>query len=710
MKKIVTVAVLIFAHFLSAQNKIKKQPKGNKFITSQFAESEDFADAMIDYEDYNTALKAFQLLEKQNPNDVLVKYKIGQSYLYKPDDNPKALKYLYQVKAMKPDILHIDFYLAKAFQLNYEPDSAIKYFNLYLEKNPNKNRLAATKLYLQQCNILKKEIGQPKPYVVINLDSNINTPYSEYAPVFIENEKVLLFTFRGNDAIYKDRTKGFYPLANFYENIYSSTFKNNKWEAAKKVDGPFNNKGHNASVSFTADNKSIYLYRNINDKSNGDIYSAKLTDKKFENAVKLKNINSDNWEGSVTTNKENTIIIFSSERKDGIGKRDLYIAKKQSNGDWGIPKNIGETINTEYNEDGPFLSSDGKKLYFSSDCKKSMGGFDVFVCDLLTDSTFGEPVNMGYPVNSVSDDIYIFVSPADDKFYFSSSRAGSMGFMDIYYFLKSVNSLPTKHINLKATLLADSIPMGAPLRVYIKDASGNILGLAGTFQTDKENGNTTIPLVTGSDYVLDPENKIEPNYLKSIELTKIDVSSNENINGQMNLHKMQILAKSPAMSKADSLNLGYTKIENKNTAANINSTIVSNNENSVIAIIENQLKLNNKHLEQFIYFDYDKSDLSTIAKTKLKAFTVSLGKNKNAVKLKLNGYTDYKGDNTYNKNLSEKRNKAIQNYLLANGIHHIEIVNLGEIGENANSYGISDDLFRYVSRRVEIEIVQVQSD
>jgi outer membrane protein OmpA-like peptidoglycan-associated protein len=708
MKSILSIVLLLFAQNLLAQKTAKKQPKGNKFITSQFAESEDFADAMIDYEDYNTALKAFLLLEKQNPEDVLVKYKIGQSYLYKPDDHPKALKYLYQVKKLKPEILHIDFYLAKAFQLNYEPDSAIKYFSNYLTKNPNKSRENATNLYLKQCEVLKAALAQPSSYVVVNLDSNINTPYSEYAPVFLGSEKTLLFTFRGNEGIYKDRSKGFYPLAQYYENIYASNFVNNKWETAKRVEGPFNNKGHNASVSFTADNKSIYLYRNINDKSNGDIYSAKINDKKFENAIKVKNINSDNWEGSVTTNKDNSVIIFSSERKDGLGKRDLYIATKQKNGEWGTPKNIGDKINTTYNEDGPFLTEDGKKLYFSSDNQNAMGGYDVFVSDVISDTVFSEPKNLGYPINSVSDDIYVFVSPSDDKFYFSSSRAGSMGFMDIYYFLKSTHSLPVRHINLKATLLADSIPLGAPLRVYVKDAAGNILGLAGTFQTDKENGNTTIPLISSNDYVIDPENKIDPNYLKPIELSKIELT-NSNVSNvvesEMNLHRVKSIVKQPVLSTADSLNLGYIKIkDDKNTSA-INTSTTATSDNEMTAI-EKQLKSANAQLAHLIYFDYDKSNLSKITKDKLNKFVIALGKSKNNANIKLNGYADYKGEDVYNKALSAKRNATIKNYLKAKGIKNIEINNLGEIDLNTNTFGVSENLFRYVCRRVEIEIIK----
>lgn len=143
-------------------------------------------------------------------------------------------------------------------------------------------------------------------------------------------------------------------------------------------------------------------------------------------------VNTDFWEPHFTVSADGNMKFFSSDRKGGFGGRDLYYMIKLTNGEWSLPKNMGPKINSRYDEDSPFLSIDNKTLYFSSNGTKSMGGFDVFTSSKDSTGNWGEPSNMGYPLNSTGDDIY-YITTADGKTgYMSSFRKDGYGNIDIY--------------------------------------------------------------------------------------------------------------------------------------------------------------------------------------------------------------------------------------------------------------------------------------
>jgi hypothetical protein len=141
-------------------------------------------------------------------------------------------------------------------------------------------------------------------------------------------------------------------------------------------------------------------------------------------------LNSGNYEPSVSINANEDIIYFASERSGGYGGLDLYRTIKK-NGVWQAAENLGPTINTEYDEDSPYIDPNNSTLYFSSKGHSSMGGYDIFKTYLI-DSTWTYPMNMGFPLNSNSDDIFFAMTEKYNRGYFSSDRSGGKGKMDIY--------------------------------------------------------------------------------------------------------------------------------------------------------------------------------------------------------------------------------------------------------------------------------------
>src|SRR5690606_258080 len=133
---------------------------------------------------------------------------------------------------------------------------------------------------------------------------------------------------------------------------------------------------------------------------------------------------------SITPNDK--VIYFSSNRDGGFGGKDIYKIERLPNGSWSKAVNLGSTVNTPYDDDAPFIHSDGRTLFFSSQGHQNMGGFDIFKTKLNDNGEWTTPENIGFPINTVNDDIY-FVLAADGKTgYYSSSQQGGFGGQDIY--------------------------------------------------------------------------------------------------------------------------------------------------------------------------------------------------------------------------------------------------------------------------------------
>ncbi len=159
-----------------------------------------------------------------------------------------------------------------------------------------------------------------------------------------------------------------------------------------------------------------------------------------------KNINSSQYNiPSVSLSKDGNTIFFVSYRKEGVGGKDIYQSVKDSQGNWSKATNLGEIINTKLDEESPFLSEDGKTLYFSSKGHDGIGGYDIFKSQLTGDS-WSSPENMGIPVNSAEDDIYLIIDNEASNGFFASARDGGIGGMDIY---NVCMNCPTKITNTK---------------------------------------------------------------------------------------------------------------------------------------------------------------------------------------------------------------------------------------------------------------------
>lgn len=262
------------------------------------------------------------------------------------------------------------------------------------------------------------------------------------------------------------------PYGKYFEDIYVSTKVDQEWSTPIGLGDQVNTDNHDACVGLSSDGTTLITYKTNEVYTGGDLYYSELEGVEWQKPVKFgDNINSAYLEPSASFTSDMNKLYFSSNRPGGFGDKDIYRVVRFPNGEWSLPQNLGPEINTEYDDDAPFIHPDGRTLYFSSKGHNTMGNYDIFKSDLNEDGTWSKPENLGYPLNTTDDDIYFVLSADGRRGYFSSGRPGGYGGQDLYVAL-----LPGKVKNLTiikgVVSVRDKDEASTPLsaRITVRDA------------------------------------------------------------------------------------------------------------------------------------------------------------------------------------------------------------------------------------------------
>ncbi|HWY35991.1 MAG TPA: hypothetical protein VNX68_15210, partial [Nitrosopumilaceae archaeon] len=265
---------------------------------------------------------------------------------------------------------------------------------------------------------------------VENLGPEINSPYAEYTPVVDKNETVLLFTSRRkNNVGHRTDDDDLY-----YEDMYIAR-KNSmgKFSGAHQLSATDNdlkllkNTRFNESfISISHDGSKLYTYRD------NSIYESGLNNGVWSEPVKMdENINPYTYQNHASISSDGKTIYFTSNKKSGYGELDIYKSVKSTDGKWSAPENMGPDINTSGSEESPAISEDGKTLYFASKVLPGYGGYDLFKTT-FNGTTWSKPENMGRPINSEGDDLFLNIDDNGTHGFLASSRKGGLGDLDLY--------------------------------------------------------------------------------------------------------------------------------------------------------------------------------------------------------------------------------------------------------------------------------------
>ena len=607
----------------------------------------------------------------------------------------------------------IFYHLGRAYHLNEDFDKAIESFTTFLDQTHKSSELISeAENRIKQCGVGKKLMANPKNVEVVNLGDSINTEYADFSSNISLDGRALYFTSRRPWA--KGETNGFKdPMFNhFPEDIYQAELnKNNDWQNTNRMSMCKPN-FNEATVSVSIDERRVYTY---NDKSGlGDIYYSDYMNGLFSTVVpvKIDDVNNaERWETHYTVSPDGNTVFFVSDRIEGYGKRDIYIMEKV-NGEWSEPKNMGGTINSEWDEDAPFMGLDNNVLYFSSTDSSSMGEFDIFMTVKDENNIWSTPVNLGYPINSVGDDLFYTHTADGKKAYLTSFRKGGKGEKDIYRIDVTSNVQNIAFLNGEIIhAQGKNIPENSYVQITCIDCEEEeTMKLTprvrdGVFLSKLDkckeyelayyyNENTINPykdtFSTNCDLAYEEINKrvlldeeaevIIPFFDYKLRGIVADRKTGEVIENA----SVQIfdLASSDSLEALISDSTGYfisQLLEGKefgykmSYGVNVSASGYLNGSFKVEAllgvdsIIELTYLLDKKEIGTdlgpfMIYYNFDKYDIREDAKIELDKIVSAMNANPD-VKIELGSHTDCRGTKSYNMSLSKKRAKSAADYI-----------------------------------------------
>ncbi len=381
-------------------------------------------------EDYTEAVFHYQKLVGTDLINSNIQFKIGVCYLNILGEEYKAIPFLeeasqnttakYKKRSAKEEKApeYALFYLGNAYRINNNLDKALDTYNKFLEipDFENKFNQKIVDNEIRSCEKAKIIQDIPIHVKITNLNKPVNSGVANYHPATSAD---------GNMLVFMSELK-------FYNGIFISRKENGVWTEPENINPQVGSDGDVVPCAVSNDKKEIYLVKGEDDDR--DIYISRFNGTFWTKMEPLNaNINSVRAESHASLSADGKTLYFASNRRGGMGDFDIYKSKRGANGFWGQAENLGAVINTEYAEDYPNISQDGKILYFSSQSHYNMGGFDVFYSTINLDGVWNTPVNIGYPINTTSDDICYAPVGNGSIAYMPKILAEGKGKEDIYY-------------------------------------------------------------------------------------------------------------------------------------------------------------------------------------------------------------------------------------------------------------------------------------
>lgn len=381
------------------------------------------ADANYDDNNFEVALKQYIKLYKKFKDDPEVNYRLGICYLNTNEDKTQALNYLKIADSIaKTPFATIKYDLARANYYSKKFDEAEQLLQEFmLMKISPEQRIEADRLR-DYCRNAKKLMAKPRNVTFENLGEKVNSKQDDYIPIITEDEQLLYFsTNRKYNNEYQQFLKGVF---------YCQKEASRQWGLAKSAGSKINTDEHSQLVGLGKDGNVLLVHVDRLSAPN-DIYISERKKGNFTELLPLsKNINSKHAEMGASLSKGGDSLFFASDRPGGLGGYDIYLSMKLPNGEWGMPKNLGEPINSPADENFPYITASGSRLYFTSNGSGSMGGYDLFFCEDL-EGQWSDPVNLGFPINDMYDNLNIVYTSNGRYGYISKYDATGIGGLDV---------------------------------------------------------------------------------------------------------------------------------------------------------------------------------------------------------------------------------------------------------------------------------------
>ena len=596
---------------------------------------------------------------------------------------PKAIDYLNQAQSKDPD--YADIYIMKGdiFNFTLRSDSAMVNYQraidligdpdpmlYYIAGNEGAKcgeyeyALKTLQHFLQtglqysdvlpevqktiaNCKFAIEAKKNPMQYELVNLGSTINSEWDEYLAAITADDEQIVFTVK------RPRDKG--TVCAFClneEDLYASRKSVGEWLPREALSAPVKSGYNEGAQCLSPDGK--YLLYTMCDADFGmgscDLYWVKRIGDRWSRPRNFgAPVNTSSWESQPSMAADGMTVYFASSRAGGFGGMDIWKTTMTAEGEFSIPENLGPAINTPGDDAAPFIHSDGRTLYFASNGRVGMGGYDLYYSTLQADGTWSEPVNMGYPINSPADEINIFINASGTVAYIASDKDGGFGGLDLYSFVLDDQLRPNPVTYIKGHV-RDAFS-GEPLAARIEMIDLNTKQLLTSTSSDPQTGSYLACVHTGGNILLNVSHPDYPFFSENFQIEKT-----------------------------------YTELSPYLKDISLQPTDVG-----TVVTLKN------------VFFDFDKTELKPESFVELDKLVSYL--QQNLLRIEIGGHTDNQGSDEYNDRLSENRAKAVYDYLVQKGIpaNRLQYKGYGmrvPVADNSTEEG------RAANRRTEFKIIR----
>jgi len=601
-----------------------------------------------DYEYFNLRSAEQNLKEAISVDDKFIEAHVLLGELYYDQKRFAEAAECYKV-AMKLDSSFYTFgfyYLASSEFNSGQYESALGNFRLFLSTgNKSEKLIEDSEKGIRNCLFAIEAVKNPVPFDPINLGNAVNTRFNEYSPSITADGNTLIFTreieIGGND-IYMGRRQ-----EDFFMNFRDTS---GNWAMAVNAGRPLNTPGNEGAQTLGSGGQ--YMYFTACDRTGGmgrcDIYFSSFDGSRWSEPKNVgPPVNTAYWETQPSVSADGKTLFFVSSKPGGKGGSDIWISKMGENGSWTEPVNAGDRINTSGDETSPFIHFDGKSLYFASNGRPNLGGYDLYVSRLEKDNQWSDPVNLGFPVNTHNDEMGLVIESNGYGAYYASTRnEGNQ--KDLFWFKLHEAARPDQISYLKGRVFDYETRRSLP-------ASYDLVNLSTGEQVtsaSSRDGQFLVCLPSGNNYGL---NVSAPGFLFYSENFPFED--------------------------------GYTEFK----------PLVKD-------IFLHKINKGEKLVLYNILFEFEKTSILKESLPELEKLFQILSSNI-GLKVEIGGHTDDTGSDEYNYRLSEARAVSVLNYLVGKGIDKSRLTFRG-YGESSPIESNDNPEGRRLNRRTEVRILE----
>ena len=622
------------------------------------------------------AILEYQLAIQYNRYNPALNYNIGVCCLYS-DKQGEALGYFQKAFEFDNYIASdIHLLLGRAYQYNYQFDNAIKEYQIYLEALTEKEKKKQDfdiDRWIQECRNGIELMKDTLRVEITNIGNNVNSMQDDYNSVISKNEKRMYFTSRRSYYARPDRN---YFDNKFNEDVYVSYYEDGNWGLAQNLGKTVNTKFNDAVLTISPDAQNLFLYRGV--KRKGDFYVSTAKKDKWTSPKRFsgKFNSSSSRETTLNFSEDGRKAVFvSSDKKESIGGTDIFFTQKGTNDKWEKPVNLGTTINTTYDEEGVFIDSVGTTLYFSSTGHNSMGGYDIFKTTMDEKGNWSEPVNLGFPINSPYNDLFYIPTGDTAVSYLSSVRQDGYGYMDIYKITylpppepEIIEEEPEPIIDTVVVVITDTVKIQEPEPGFI--VRGSVL--------NSKDSSTVVAKLEVIDMDI---NQVVATTISG----RIDGSYSLKL-GEMKDYGIEITAQGYLVF------LDILEVEGD-----------SESNEFFRNFLLKPIEVGEKVILKNIFFEFSKAVLTSESYIELGTVLKLMSTNP-GLRIEISGHSDNVGSYAYNQTLSERRAKAVVDYLVGLGVDPARLEYAGYASSQPVANNNTEE-GRAQNRRVEFKIL-----